>query len=53
MAIHPIRRSRKQKEESCIRQVKEQNKGRPRSKRVNPFAVCRASLRKVSKNKGF
>lgn len=34
-------RTKKQKLESCIRQVKMKSKGK-----VNPFAVCKASLKK-------
>jgi len=38
--------------ERCIQEVKERNKSLPKSKRVNPFAVCKASISNKRKKKG-
>ncbi len=33
----------------CVKRVKAQNVGKPKSKQVNPYAVCKASLKKGKK----
>ena len=33
----------------CVRKVKAQQKRKPKSKRVNPYAVCKASMEKKLK----
>ncbi len=30
----------------CVAKVKAQNRGKPESKKVNPYAVCKASISK-------
>lgn len=39
--------------ERCVKKVKEQNKKKPKSKQVNPYAVCQKSTKqKPHKKKG-
>lgn len=33
----------------CVRKVKAQQKKKPKSKRVNPYAICKASMEKKLK----
>lgn len=33
----------------CVESVKRQNMGKPKSKQVNPYAVCQSSMNKKKK----